>query len=218
MICLSNFATQKVARQENLCATQLALLLDMIAMPVFILNRERILVYANEAGHEKLQKGNIVQLRCGRFHLKATTHDTLKFEETVRNVTAGSNFSDRQSCMAVIDSDDVRISITTLPFRNLNHGEIMAAVILTAEDQSEDKGTLRLQHMLNLTCAEARVAYYISAGVRLVQIADQLEVSINTVKTHLASIFSKTGCADQSALSVMGRKLLTPIRNNSLDY
>ncbi len=219
MICLSNLAAKSGVQQNHLSASQLTLLLDLFTLPLFLLNRERILFYANAAGHEQLQKGLIVQLRCGRFHLKATSHDVLKFEETVRNITkAGLSSDDYQNCMTMNNPGNVKISITTLPFVDADGDGTLAAVILTAEEQAEEQGTLRLQHMLELTCAEARVAYQICTGVRLVQVAKHLDVSINTVKTHLASIFSKTRCADQSSLSVMARRLLTPVRNSWTNF
>jgi DNA-binding CsgD family transcriptional regulator len=217
MICLSKLATKVEPYQNSLPVTQTELLLDLIALPVFLLSRDRQLIYANAAGHENLNTENIVQLRCGRFHLKASTHQIFKFEQSLRSVTSGGLNSDcHQNCIVVQNAAGSRVSITMLPFANSSEDSALAAVILTAEESSEEQGTLRLQHMFNLTFAEARVAYHVSAGLKLTLIAERLEVSINTVKTHLASVFSKTGCADQSTFSVLARRLMTPVRNSWL--
>ena len=212
MICLSKLAARTEPFRAELSIPQLGPLLDIIALPIFLLNRDRTIAYANATGHEQLEKGELVHMRCGRFHVKATTVVALKFEAMVRSVTSESGSFGTPRSIVLNGSEGGKFSVTVTPYVDPNEIDNLAAVILTADDPCEAQGALRLQHMLALTSSEARVAYYISAGHRLVQIAERLEVSINTVKTHLASIFSKTGCADQSALAVMTRRMLTPVK------
>ena len=60
---------------------------------------------------------------------------------------------------------------------------------------------LRLRDAYGLTRAEARVAFAVSAGTSVVATADALGVSANTVKTHLRSVFIKTGTRGQVELA-----------------
>ncbi len=57
-----------------------------------------------------------------------------------------------------------------------------------------------LRDLYRLTQAEARVVGALVNGCSLTQIAEELKVSKNTIRSQLQSIFSKTGTSRQSAL------------------
>lgn len=57
-----------------------------------------------------------------------------------------------------------------------------------------------LQKAYNLTPAEARVAAMVAQGQRLFEVAEGLEISVNTARTHLKRIFDKTGVERQAEL------------------
>ena len=57
-----------------------------------------------------------------------------------------------------------------------------------------------LQRTYNLTGAEARVVATIVQEPEIRQVADELCISLDTVRTHLKNIFSKTGTHKQAAL------------------
>jgi DNA-binding CsgD family transcriptional regulator len=99
-----------------------------------------------------------------------------------------------------------------------NASHWLAAVVFAAHDMPEVETILRLRQTFNFTPAEARVAYFICAGKRPKHIADFIQVSVNTVKSHLASIFSKTGCTDQAAFCLLAKQLLTPVEFQHQPY
>jgi DNA-binding CsgD family transcriptional regulator len=51
-----------------------------------------------------------------------------------------------------------------------------------------------------LTAAEAHVTYFLYQGESLANIANDLDISINTVRTHLNHIFGKLGVHSQAEL------------------
>jgi DNA-binding CsgD family transcriptional regulator len=57
-----------------------------------------------------------------------------------------------------------------------------------------------LEALFDLTPAEARIAGLIAEGQTVDSITSTLSVSANTVRTHLKSIFSKTGVGRQAEL------------------
>lgn len=73
--------------------------------------------------------------------------------------------------------------------------------IIEPEPKARDVRLLRSAY--GLTPAEARVAAAIGSGLSLPQAARTLGVSVNTVHTHLARIFDKTGLRSQVALAQM---------------
>jgi DNA-binding CsgD family transcriptional regulator len=65
-----------------------------------------------------------------------------------------------------------------------------------------------LRTLFNLTPAEVRICIRLLEGKSLNEAADSTAISINTAKTHLKSIFSKTGIARQSQLIALLVRLL----------
>lgn len=56
------------------------------------------------------------------------------------------------------------------------------------------------QAVFGLSDGQRRVAHQIALGVSLKRAADALEISVNTVRTHLARLYEKTGVSSQTAL------------------
>lgn len=64
-------------------------------------------------------------------------------------------------------------------------------------------------NMSRLSEREKQIAYLVSRGMRNRDIAAQLNISENTVKRHLQSIFSKTGARDRLELAVLALSDIT---------
>jgi DNA-binding CsgD family transcriptional regulator len=66
-----------------------------------------------------------------------------------------------------------------------------------------DRRTDVLRALYGLTAAEARVAISVIAGAGIIGAATTLAISPNTVKSHLARVFDKTGARSQSELATL---------------
>jgi DNA-binding CsgD family transcriptional regulator len=76
-----------------------------------------------------------------------------------------------------------------------------AALVLIIDPELEnDSATALLRRLHNLTATEAEVALRISRGLSLMQIADEMSVSYQTVRTHLQHVFDKTETHRQGEL------------------
>lgn len=73
--------------------------------------------------------------------------------------------------------------------------------ILLRDPESERPDPALLRDLFALTPAEAQVAARLALGQRTADIAAGLGVQPNTVQAHLKSIYAKTGCRHQAALS-----------------
>jgi DNA-binding CsgD family transcriptional regulator/PAS domain-containing protein len=94
-----------------------------------------------------------------------------------------------------------------------------AAVVLFAIDPA-NRRSIPLRHVMDafwLTHAEARVALKASSGSSIVETAQSLGLSPNTVKTHLRHVFAKTGIGRQSELAGLIASLGT-IRIEEVDF
>ena len=67
----------------------------------------------------------------------------------------------------------------------------------------------RIRHMYRLTAAEARVTEGLVRGMAVVELAQEMRVQANTIRTHLKRIYNKTGARRQSELvQLLARNLL----------
>ena len=216
MICLRNRPAQIVQPQANVGYAHLEALLNYISLPMFVLNQDRMLVYANTVGHEQLEDASFVYLKLGRLQLRGDKRCILDFEAAV--LTTGQSKcspSDHFCTMSLGEHKNTKASVTIVPLLCAQEDDRFVAIILTAQEPEAGDVILRLQQTLALTPAEARIAFLICSGRRPRNIANHLSVSVNTVKSHLARVLSKTGCSNQAALCVLAGQLLTPIRVTS---
>lgn len=75
----------------------------------------------------------------------------------------------------------------------------------TPEDESPSAHVLRLQRRFGLTPREAAVAALLAEGFANKEIAERLKITINTVKTHVAAVHSKTEVSSTRRLLVLLR-------------
>jgi DNA-binding CsgD family transcriptional regulator len=59
------------------------------------------------------------------------------------------------------------------------------------------------QGLLDLTATEARVAQAIASGAQPQEIALSLGVKIGTIRSHMKTIFAKTGTSRQAELALL---------------
>lgn len=100
--------------------------------------------------------------------------------------------------------------IQVLPLHHTGSGEMpreaTALVLIIDTEQESVPSTTLLRRLFGLTRTEAEVAVRIVRGADLKQIAEELSVSLATVRTHLQHVFDKTDTHRQSELV---RRLLT---------
>jgi DNA-binding CsgD family transcriptional regulator len=87
---------------------------------------------------------------------------------------------------------------------------VVAAVCLTVRDSVTylqfdldsivERKLSTAQTVFDLSDGQASVAIYVSRGLGLKEIAKELGISVNTVRTHLTRIYEKTGVNSQTAL------------------
>ncbi len=88
-----------------------------------------------------------------------------------------------------------------------------AAVLLIIDpDRSPLPDGELLRMLFNLTSAEGRLCEQLLEGKSLNEAAESSGTSINTTKTHLKNIFSKTGTARQSQLIALLARLLPQLQ------
>ncbi len=82
--------------------------------------------------------------------------------------------------------------------RDEDISEPFAVIFLSDPHWQNDFEPARLERFYGLTPAEARLTILLVQGLSLEEGAGKLNVSLNTVRTHLKRIFTKTGTNRQS--------------------
>jgi len=81
--------------------------------------------------------------------------------------------------------------------------DVVAMVFVSDPARPLEMAAAWVMDAYGLTLAEARVALAASSGASIPKTAIRLNISPNTVKTHLRGVFAKTGANRQAELARM---------------
>ncbi len=180
--------------------------LDQIPIGVIIVDDAGMVLDSNHVANEVLAANDGLML--DRSGLKGHTREaTLGLHELIATATS----PDRQVRPDVTDTllldrpsgrSSLAVTIGRLPLasRFLGTDRRAAAIYITDPQTPFELDSSKLRRLYKLTPAEARLAAHLAQGSRLEDAATDLGVSLNTVRTHLKRIFSKTGTDRQAEL------------------
>jgi len=83
------------------------------------------------------------------------------------------------------------------------NGEGLAAVLLIDPEEKPMPSWAALARAFRLTKSEAKIAQMLAMGMRLEEVAERLEITINTARTHTRRILEKTGVRRQADLILL---------------
>jgi DNA-binding CsgD family transcriptional regulator len=100
-------------------------------------------------------------------------------------------------------------------FRGLGLRDVAAMVFIVDPARPLDIPAEWIMDAYGLTQAEARVALAAASGASVPETAHRLNISPNTVKTHLRRVFAKTGTTRQAELAAMMASISVAGHNGS---
>ena len=171
-------------------------LLDGVPIPAILLAADRRIVARNSAGELVRDLLALLALSYGRvvrFAGAASEPFEFVFARALNGTAA--------SAVVTLPSGG-RQALWRVNLGRLEHGDTdEAAVLMLIDPPAASVGTLTaLQRLFGLTAAEARVLALLLDDCRPREIADELQISITTVRSHLQALFAKTGTRRQSEL------------------
>lgn len=184
-------------------------LLDHVADAVMVVTREGRLLHGNASSRSLLDSGDGLQVTKGVVHAAEPKTAAL----LARTIETAAEVNPRHSAGAsrgatvrvARTSGHVPWLVSVLPIAPPTElgavGGIPCAAIWVRSPDGERRITPAwVQFALGITPAEARVAHAIFLGATLGEAASQLGVGEATAKSHLASVFAKTGVRRQADL------------------
>jgi DNA-binding CsgD family transcriptional regulator/PAS domain-containing protein len=191
-------------------------LLDKLATGIMILKRGGTLVYANASAEQLLSSGQNIAVKAGR--VQASHLPIAKgFDEAVARACAendtdiglfgnGIPLPSREGAPAVCYVLPLGKSESR---RALGPG--LAALFISTEKAALPPTLEALSALTGLTSQESRIALMIAGGVSPKDGAEQLGISLNTIRSHITHIFQKTGTNDQQAVARLVSGLSLPV-------
>ncbi|MBT8445880.1 MAG: response regulator [Gammaproteobacteria bacterium] len=180
----------------------LAAVVEPLSMGVAILGRDRSISYMNARAKAIIAQRGGVNIEHGVFRLHDPESDT-RFQKLVTNVldhpTPGSarlfQLSGKDGSSARLDA-----AVAAVAGRPGAGPADSAVVYLLDAGPPSDIPAEVLQDLYGLTATEARLVSLMLRGDTLDGCAKQLNMAVNTARTHLKHIFRKTGTNRQIEL------------------
>lgn len=187
----------KVADAQQL-GRGLAAALDQSVNGMIILDREGHVRHANAVGERILAGRCGLDVFGGRL-IARDMLDSARLQALIAGAAAGGGGS-----MSARRNGRAPLTLTVTPVsaeRSAPYlGDPGVIVCVTDPELAVEVPETRLSELYGLTGAQAKVARALMDGRSLREAADALELSVFTVRAHLARIFEKTGTNRQAEL------------------
>jgi DNA-binding CsgD family transcriptional regulator/PAS domain-containing protein len=191
-------------------------LLDRIGAGVLMVGHDARLVYANETADRLLSQGVSLSVRNNRVCTASPPHER-GFQEALARACAqdDSALGNFGNGIPLPGRDGAMAVCYVLPLgkseRRRELGPGLAAIFITTHGASVPPALEVLSALSGMTSREARIALMIADGSAPNETAQTLGISINTVRTHIAKVFEKTGVNSQLELTKFISGLSLPV-------
>ncbi len=180
--------------------------MDRLYVGVVMLDAKGRVVKTSAIAEAALAERDGLQMQAGRLRATSATQDR-ELQQAVKTVlqavAEGETPAARGLSLAKLSGNrNLGIIIQPIPCERrdgLANSAAVAIYIRDPDTNAEVEGEL-VRQLFDLTPAEAAVARRLAAGLSLEDAATSLDISRNTARAHLRSIFSKSGITRQTEL------------------
>jgi DNA-binding CsgD family transcriptional regulator len=200
---------------ERVQANHFQQALNRVASAVVLVNASAHILYANTQADAMLSAGLNIKTTNGKL-ASANPNTAPALSDAIAR-TAGSAFDlgGRGIGIPVSANGTPPAIAYVLPMVNGDRRGIfaaaVAAIFISSTATRLPPPSDVLATLYDMTPTEARVMLQIGQGHGVANVADALGISENTVKTHLARVFHKTGTSRQSEVVALVSSLAQPV-------
>jgi DNA-binding CsgD family transcriptional regulator len=185
--------------------------LDKLDRGIAMLDANGRLLNANALALGVLDAGDGIAVRSGRFAFSDAEFDG-RFSRLLSSAGRSAN-GNSTIAARVKRANASACRVVVSPLHGHGNGDergVAYVVIIYGPDERREISPAVLRELYGLTRAQADVACSLYAGRSVEETATSLELSLNTVRTHLQQIFSK--CEVQSQGELLHMLALGPHR------
>lgn len=205
-------AISDVIDLKTIEAASLGGTLDSIAAGIILVGEDRTILHANEAAQRLLDKGAPLEVVGGRLHAADPAIDG-RLMQAIAAAAADRSEAGASGLGVALTQDPAPVCVAhVLP---VSHGEVRtrlvpgtnAAIFISSAADEAQINLEPVAEAYGLTPAETRLLGRIVCGESLAQASVALNVTQNTLKTHLSRTMAKTGTHRQPALLALVHRL-----------
>jgi DNA-binding CsgD family transcriptional regulator len=176
------------------------LILDRLDRGVILLDQHRRLLDANALARRVLADGNGIKVRAGRFVFLDSALDA-RLSRLVESNGRSPSGAVRSMAAQIRHnrSPPYRVLVSSVP-PDVAERQVSFVGLIYGPREWRDISIDVLCEVYGLTRAQAEVARSLFAGQSVEETAAALEVSLNTVRTHLKQIFTRCEVRSQREL------------------
>lgn len=183
--------------------------LDQLRVGVILSNSLGVPLFVNRAAETMLATGNSISVSHDRLGLSSASQTALLYK-LIANAALGTRGMAAGGDMRIALSDSAEyLHCLVVPVApefsarwNLSLGSDCVAIFLS-KPSGLQLSPQRLAVLYGLTPAEARLVAQLAALKSVEQAAESLGVAVATARSHLKSVFIKTGARSQSELLML---------------
>jgi DNA-binding CsgD family transcriptional regulator/PAS domain-containing protein len=200
----------------NLALTLYREALNQLAVAVFIIGFGRRIIFANAAAEAMLSDEKQVKSTGGALCAILMGGSDSALDDAIDRAACGDTAIGISGIgVPLFGLNGERSAAYVLPIAGNDirgdMGNGHCAVFISKRGEQQPIAIEILRTVFDLSPAEARISTMVAAGDGPATISASLGVSVNTIRSHLARAFSKTGTSDQSALGALVNKIIPPI-------
>lgn len=177
--------------------------LDAVPHGVVLVGNDTRVVHINPAAARMVASRDGLSVHAGRLRTTAPGSDTVLAHALQCALARGDSIA-TGDCLAAPRPSGRRpylLRVVPLGETTAQVGKSSGAMVVVVDPEDETEPEIAtLIRVHGLTRTEARVALRVLAGTGLAPIAEELSMSMSTVRTHLQRVFDKTGTHRQAEL------------------
>ncbi len=178
--------------------------LDSVGMGILLVERDGRLIHANRTGRRIAELGDGLSINASRVRLHTLDDDSALRRTLAECLDAGEAGALGLSIARPSGADPIRMTVHPFDHRAAGapkgHRRPIALLLFSLPEEPIETHVDLLRRLFGLTPAEARICEQLVQGRSVQQLAIDLDIEVDTVRTHLKKIFAKLGVNRQAEL------------------
>jgi DNA-binding CsgD family transcriptional regulator/PAS domain-containing protein len=203
---------------QTVAAARLEQTVDQLSTGIVLTEDQGRICYMNSSAERMLKDGNVLKSLNGRLTAARSGPRENLSRALTESMAGHAPLRSGQYAVPLPDEEGGGLIANVLPLqwregRNPLSGMRGAAAVIVQDPVQRRAPPLEaFATLYGLTFAEQKVLEHIAEGEPPQETADELGISITTVKTHLQKIFGKTGTGRQADLIQLLERHTSPLR------